>query len=115
MTKFKLSAAPKLQKELYSLLNENISFLVKLEIRNIINSFKSEVEDYSITVNELYQKYGEQKEGDVFIKPKNIKKVDEEMRSISEKEIEIKGSLSKESLKDVKSENEYFIVFDLIK
>lgn len=115
MAKFKLSQALKLQKELYNLLNENISFLVKFEIRNMINSFKSDVENYSTTVNELFKTYGEQKNGDYFIKPENLSKANKELKSISEKEIEIKGSLSKESLKDVKSENQYLFVFDLLK
>lgn len=109
-----LSKVNQLQAELFNLLKENIPFLVKLEIRNIIDSFKSEVENLQTTVKELYEKYGTEEEGGLKIKKEHIVKADQELKLLYAKEIEIKGKLSKENLKELKSETAYFFVFDLV-
>ena len=116
-TKIKLAQAPSLQQELSQLLTENISFSTKWDIRNILNSFKTEVENFNNTRIEVFKKFGElldEKTQRYAIKDQYKKEAEKELKALAEKEIKITGKLPLKELASIKSEHPYFLVFELV-
>lgn len=116
-TKIKLSQAESLQKELSQLLQENVSFPLKFEVRNIINSFKDSIENYRETIKSIFEKYGEidEDKGTSKILEKNQKVAEKELKALNEKEIKVKGKIKLEDLEKLTSEYPYFLIFDIVK
>ena len=113
--KFKLSQIEQLNSELVFLLKEKLKFSVKWEIKLLIEQIEKPLNNFKELQNDLFKKYGVEENGKITLLNENIEIATKELKELSEKTFNLEGYLKMKDLKDLKSENPYYLIFNLIK